>query len=50
MGTISVGRGAQWRALDLILRGAQQVVSEPVPSQKCADEDVGLLKGWIVMT
>ena len=31
--------------LDLVLRGALQVVSEPVPSRKCADEDVGPLKG-----
>ena len=38
-------RGAQWRALDLVLRGVLQVVSEPVPSRKCANEDVGPLRG-----
>ena len=38
-------RGAQWRALDLILRRVLQVVSEPVPSRKCANEDVGPLRG-----
>ena len=38
-------RGAQWRALDLVLWGPLQVVSEPVPSRKCADEDVGPLRG-----
>ena len=31
--------------LDLVLRGALHVVSEPVPSWKCADEDVGPLRG-----
>ena len=36
-----VTRGALWRALDLVLRGMLQVVSEPVSSRKCADEDVG---------
>ena len=48
MGTISVGRGprgAQWRALNLVLRGVLQVVSELVPSQKSADEVVGLPRG-----
>ena len=45
-----VTRGAQWRALDLVLRGALQVVSEPVSSRKCADEDVGPQGGWIVTT
>ena len=29
-------RGAQGRALDIVLRGSLQVVSEPVPSRKCA--------------
>ena len=43
-------RGAQWRALDLFLRGMLQVVSEPVPSRKCADENVGPQGGWIVTT
>ena len=37
--------GAQWRALDLVLWGVLQVVSEPVPSRKCADEDVGPPRG-----
>ena len=43
-------RGAQWWALDLVLWGALQVVSEPVPSRKCADDDVGPQGGWIVTT
>ena len=43
-------RGAQWRALDLVLWGVLQVVLEPVPSQKCADEDVGPQGGWIGTT
>ena len=43
-------RGAQWRALDLVLRGVLQVVSELVPSRKCVDEDVGPQGGWIVTT
>ena len=43
-------RGAQWRALDLVLWGLLQVVSKPVSSQKCADEEVGLPEGWIVTT
>ena len=43
-------RGTQWRALDLVLWGVLQVVSEPVPSLKCVDEDVGPLRGWIVTT
>ena len=45
-----VTRGAQWRALDLVLWGLLQVVSEPVPSRKCADEDVEPQGGWIVTT
>ena len=45
-----VTRGAQWRALNFVLRGVLQVVSEPVPSRKCADEDVGPQGGWIVTT
>ena len=40
-----VTRGAQWRALNLVLRGVLQVVSEPVPSRKYVDEDVGPLRG-----
>ena len=40
-----VTRGAQWRALNLVLRGVLQVVSEPVPSRKCADEDIRPLRG-----
>ena len=43
-------RGAKWRALDLVMRGVLQVVSELVPSRKCADEDVKPQGGWIVMT
>ena len=43
-------RGAQWKALDLVLWGVLQVVSEPVPSRKCADENVGPQGGWIVTT
>ena len=42
--------GAQWRSLDLVLWGLLQMVSEPVPSRKCADEDVGPQGGWIVTT
>ena len=38
-------RGAQWRALNFVQWGVLQVVSEPVPSRKCADEDVGPLRG-----
>ena len=41
---------AQWWALDLVLRGMLQVVSEPVPSRKCADEDIRPQGGWIVTT
>ena len=43
-------RGAQWRALDLVLWGLLQMVSEHVSSRKCADKDVGPQKGWIVTT
>ena len=47
--------GAQWRALDLVLWGVLQVISELVPSRKCADEDFGPprgvdcddLSGWV---
>ena len=37
--------GAQWRSLDIVLWGLLQVASEPVPSRKCADEDIGPLRG-----
>ena len=33
------------RALEPLLRGVLQVISEPVPSRNCADEDVGPLRG-----
>ena len=28
--------------------GCDNLVSEPIPGRKCADEDVGPLRGWIV--
>ncbi|KAM2893577.1 hypothetical protein FF1_008913 [Malus domestica] len=38
------------RAQDVVVPepGCDNLVSEPIPSRKCADEDVGPLKGWIV--
>ena len=28
--------------------GCNNLVSEPIPGRKCAEEDVGPLRGWIV--
>ena len=47
LGTISIGKGPgePIKGVRPCLKGVLQVVSESVPSRKCADEDVGLLRG-----
>ena len=45
LGTILVGKGPREPVEGVSLWGVLQVVSEPVSSRKCADEDVGPLRG-----
>ena len=41
-------QSGQYRTMMEPIPGCDNLVSEPIPGRKCADKDVGPLRGWIV--